>query len=61
MLTLLAILEETAETVLAVAKGFWHDLVELSPTSFGSHRLRPMWQSVLCDYFCLLTAGLYRP
>jgi len=61
MLILRVILEEIGETIWCIAKGFWHDLVELSPTSFGTHRPRPRWQSVLCDYLCLLTVGLYRP
>jgi hypothetical protein len=39
-------------------KGFW---TRPSVTSFGSHRPRPLWQSVLCDYFCIATLGLYRP
>jgi hypothetical protein len=32
-----------------------------SPTSFGSRRLRPLWQSVLCDLAYILTIGLYKP
>jgi hypothetical protein len=32
-----------------------------SITSFGSHNARPLWQSVLCDYLCLFTFGLYKP
>jgi len=32
-----------------------------SPTSFGSNRPRPLWQSVLCDFACLITLGLYEP
>jgi hypothetical protein len=34
---------------------------EPSPTSFGSHKTKPRWLSVICDYLCLFSFGLYRP
>jgi hypothetical protein len=42
----------------AEKQGFW---VRPSVTSFGSHRPRPLWQSILCDFACLITLGLYKP
>jgi len=36
-------------------------LTQLSVTSFGSHKLRPLWQSVLCDYICIMSFGIYKP
>jgi hypothetical protein len=32
-----------------------------TPTSFGSHRPRPLWQSALCDCAYLFSLGFYKP
>lgn len=30
-------------------------------TSFGDHIYLPLWKSVLVDYLCFFTLGLYKP
>ncbi len=30
-------------------------------TSFGDQIYLPLWKSVLADYLCIFTLGLYRP
>lgn len=36
-------------------------LTRPSPTTFGSHRPRPLWQSVLCDLAYIFTLSIYKP
>jgi len=44
-----------------IVKSFIRYANQLSITSFGDNIYLPLWKSVLADYACIFTLGIYKP
>jgi len=45
----------------ALFQRFKKYVTQPSMTSFGSQPILPLWKSILADYACFFSFGLYRP